>query len=57
MEDQKKFLEVKNKAEKFYNEINSVYCPYFSEKVNFNAKGLDHIRSQFGRVISLAFRR
>lgn len=43
-QDQDKFLEVKSKAESFYKTIGSVYCPYFKEKINFNAKGLDHIK-------------
>ena len=38
-----KFNEVKNEAEKFYANINSVHCPYFGENINFNSKGLDHL--------------
>lgn len=37
------FNSVKNEAEDFYNKIVFAYCPYFSEKVNFNAKGLEHL--------------
>lgn len=42
--DLEKFEKVKNKAEEFYKTLDSVYCPYLKEKVNFNAKGLDHIK-------------
>jgi len=42
--DQEKFNETKEEAEEFYRSLGSVLCPYFNEKVNFNAKGLDHIK-------------
>ncbi|MEK7452718.1 MAG: hypothetical protein AAB614_00620 [Patescibacteria group bacterium] len=38
------FIKIKEKAEEFYKSINSIFCPYFNENVNFNAKGLDHIK-------------
>jgi len=38
------FNETKQEAEDFYKSLSSVYCPYFDEKVNFNTKGLDHIK-------------
>ncbi len=38
-----KFNKIKKDAEEFYASIRLVYCPYFSEKINFNAKGLDHL--------------
>lgn len=38
-----KFNSVKREAEEFYNTIESVYCPYFSDKVNFNNKGWEHL--------------
>ena len=37
------FNNIKNEAEDFYNKIGFAYCPYFAEKVNFNAKGLEHL--------------
>jgi len=40
----KKFQEAKVSAEKFYVSINEVYCPFLKEKVNFNAKGLEHLK-------------
>ena len=39
-----KFKKIKSKAESYYKLIGQVYCPYFKEKVNFNVKGLNHIK-------------
>lgn len=39
-----KFNKVKQRAEDFYKTISTVQCPYFRGAVNFNAKGLDHIK-------------
>ncbi len=41
---QKKFDEIKNVAQREYRKLNSVFNPFLSEKINFNAKGLDHIK-------------
>jgi hypothetical protein len=38
------FEKVKNEAEVFYKKLEPVSCPYLRKKVNFNAKGLDHIK-------------
>ena len=38
------FEKTKQEAEMFYNNIESVYCPYLKIKINFNVKGLDHIK-------------
>ena len=38
-----KFNQIKNDAEDFYSRVGDVYCPYFSSKINFNTKGLDHL--------------
>ncbi len=38
------FDRVKEQAEKFYASIDSVRCPYFGEKISFNAKGLKHLK-------------
>jgi len=38
------FEEIKNKGETFYKTIGEVYCPYFKEKISFNAKGLGHLK-------------
>ncbi|MEK7622075.1 MAG: hypothetical protein AAB415_02755 [Patescibacteria group bacterium] len=41
-----KFNEVKRQAEVFYKTIGEVHCPYFQDKVTFNAKGLEHLKFQ-----------
>lgn len=38
------FLKIKEEAEVFYKNINPIYCPYLKTKVNFNSKGLEHIK-------------
>ena len=43
-ERQIKFDQVKKVAEEQYKKINSVFCPFLKRNVNFNAKGLDHIK-------------
>lgn len=35
---------VKSEGEKFYKLIGEVYCPYFKEKISFNAQGLEHLK-------------
>jgi len=47
--DEKDFEKVKDEAEKFYNTIGDVYCPYFKEKIAFNAKGLRHLKFKSNR--------
>ncbi len=42
--DKRNFKIEKEKAENFYKNLNSIYCPYFKEKVFFNAKGLEHLK-------------
>lgn len=42
--NQEQFLKIKKEAEKFYKEVESVYCPFLKRKINFNVKGLDHIK-------------
>ncbi len=42
--NQEDFEEIKIKAEKFYKTIGEIYCPYFQEKIAFNAKGLRHLK-------------
>jgi hypothetical protein len=37
------FKEVKQKAEELYKSLGEVYCPYFKEKISFNAQGLWHL--------------
>lgn len=38
-----KFNQIKHNAEDFYSKVGFVYCPYFASKINFNAKGLEHL--------------
>lgn len=40
----KQFEEIKTKCEAFYRELIEIYCPYFQEKIHFNAKGLEHLK-------------
>lgn len=42
--NQEEFEKIKDEAEKLYATFNSVYCPYFSEKIFFNAKGIRHLK-------------
>ncbi len=42
--NEKEFEEIRIKAENFYKNLGPVYCPYFKEKITFNAKGLRHIK-------------
>lgn len=35
---------VKEKGENLYATIREAYCPYFKEKISFNARGLEHIK-------------
>jgi hypothetical protein len=47
--NQKDFQKVKSEAEDFYKDIGQVYCPYFKEKIAFNAKGLKHLKFKSDR--------
>ncbi len=47
--DEEDFLRIKNEAEKFYQEIGAVYCPYFKVKIVFNTKGLKHLKFKSNR--------
>lgn len=38
------FEKIKKEAEEFYKTLDSAFCPYLKTKINFNAKGLDHIK-------------
>ena len=45
MEDRQKIFErVKKKAQEDYKKIDNVYNPFLQCNINFNAKGLDHIK-------------
>lgn len=43
------FIKTKDEAEKLYETIGSVYCPYFQEKIVFNIKGLKHLKFRSDR--------
>jgi len=47
--DEKDFQKVKKEAEDFYEKIESVFCPYFKEKIVFNIKGLKHLKFKSDR--------
>jgi len=38
------FEEVRVRGETLYKNFEEVYCPYFKEKVSFNAQGLEHLK-------------
>ena len=40
---QEEFDIIKANGEALYKTIDSVYCPYFKERIAFNSKGLEHI--------------
>lgn len=44
--DPQKFDKVKEETEIFFKNLDEVYCPYFKEKIIFNAKGLEHLKFQ-----------
>lgn len=53
-----KFKAEKQKAEDFYKNLDTISCPYFGEKVFFNAKGLEHLkfkRKNHSRIIDDQF--
>ncbi|MCX6753574.1 MAG: hypothetical protein NTV03_00770 [Candidatus Nomurabacteria bacterium] len=38
------FEKIKSQGEEFYKSITEVYCPYFKDKISFNARGLEHLK-------------
>ncbi|MEI7719761.1 MAG: hypothetical protein WCI89_00955 [bacterium] len=38
------FKDAKEKGEALYKTIGDIYCPYFKEKISFNAQGLEHLK-------------
>lgn len=48
--DEKDFDEVVKKAEELYATIGEVRCPYFGDKVAFNAAGLKHLKFKSDQV-------
>lgn len=39
-----KFEKARDDAESFYKGIGEIHCPYFKEKIIFNAKGIEHLK-------------
>lgn len=50
IKDKKDFEEVKTSAEIMYSNLGEVYCPYFKEKIIFNAKGFRHLKFKSDQV-------
>lgn len=42
--DLQKFEQARVAAEAFYKGVGETFCPYFEEKIAFNAKGWEHVR-------------
>lgn len=42
--DIEKLEKAKKDAEDYYKSVKEIYCPYFKEKIAFNAKGLEHVK-------------
>src|ERR1035437_1474670 len=38
------FDKVRSQNEELYKSLGEVYCPYFKEKISFNAQGLEHLK-------------
>lgn len=41
---EEEFKEVKEKGEELYKSFSDVYCPFFKEKIAFNARGFEHLK-------------
>ena len=48
--DDKDFEKVRSDAEIFYASIHEIHCPYFKEKIAFNAAGLKHLKFKADKV-------
>lgn len=48
--DEADFEDVKAKAEALYALVGPVHCPYFGEKIAFNAKGIKHLKFKSDEV-------
>lgn len=44
LKDQIDFEAVKKAAEEFYRSLGEIYCPYFKDRIVFNAKGWEHLQ-------------
>jgi hypothetical protein len=43
MEDLSNYEKLREDSQKFYNNVGSVFCPAFNQKVHFSAEGFNHI--------------
>lgn len=43
---EEKFAKIKNEAKQYYDDLDSVHCPYLNKHVQFNKKGFEHILSK-----------
>ncbi|MBI4224837.1 MAG: hypothetical protein HY617_00755 [Candidatus Sungbacteria bacterium] len=41
--DEEKFKQCREDAEKYYRTITTVWCPYLQDNVHFNAEGFEHL--------------
>lgn len=48
--DDQDFEKVRSEAEMFYASIREIHCPYFGEKIGFNAAGLKHLKFKSNQV-------
>ncbi len=48
--DKQDFEKVRTDAETFYASISEIRCPYFGEKISFNAEGLKHLKFKSDKV-------
>lgn len=44
--DEQKFETILKKAETFYHQIGTIYCPYLQNDVHFSSEGLQHLLSK-----------
>ena len=50
LKDEQDFEKVRTDAETFYATIGETHCPYFNEKISFNAPGLKHLKFKSDKV-------
>ncbi len=41
---EQEFKNIKEKGEELYKSLGEIYCPYFKEKITFNAQGIQHLK-------------
>jgi len=48
--DEQDFEKVRTDADTFYDSIGEAHCPYFGEKISFNAAGLKHLKLKSDKI-------